>query len=420
MSGLFWPGDERAGEVMSDVALLSALVDVEARWLAALVSSGVAPTSAADDLAGLLGVDDVDTVAAGAEAGGNPVIPLVDLMRSRLSGRNAEAAGWLHRGLTSQDVLDTALVLCSRAALDQVLADVREQVRRMSALAEAHGSTLMLGRTLTQYAVPVTFALKVAGWLGGVLDAAEDLVRVRGSLPVQVGGAAGTAAAATALARLTGAPDPAGTATALADDLAYRLGLAASPPWHTSRRTITRIGDALVAGTDAWGRIANDVLTLARPEIGELSEAGGSERGGSSTMPQKQNPLLSLLIRRAALTSPMLGAQLHLAAAEAVDERPDGAWHTEWAVLRTLSRIAVVAASQAAELLDGLVVHPDRMRARLDSVLPDVLAERHAIRTAVGADDSPHDDNPEHYLGASENFVSAVLDRAARFGKETA
>jgi 3-carboxy-cis,cis-muconate cycloisomerase len=420
MSDLFWPGDERAGTVMSDRELLHALVAVEAGWLGALVSSGVAPSTAADDLAGLVTAADVDTVAAAAEAGGNPVIALVDLLRARLTGRNADAARWLHRGLTSQDVLDTALVLCSRAALDGVLADVRRQVTTLTGLADAHRTTLMVGRTLTQYAVPVTFAVKIAGWLGGVLDAGEDLVRVRESLPVQVGGAAGTAAATTELARLTGAADPARTATALTEVLAHRLGLAPPPPWHTNRRPVTRLGDALVAGTDAWGRIANDVLTLARPEIGELAEAGGSGRGGSSTMPQKQNPVLSLLIRRAALTAPMLGAQLHLAAAEAVDERPDGAWHTEWAALRTLSRNALVAASQTAELLDGLVVHTDRMRERLDSVLPEILAERRVMRLAVGAGEDATDDAPEGYLGASDLFVSAVLDRAARLLKETA
>jgi 3-carboxy-cis,cis-muconate cycloisomerase len=276
----------------------------------------------------------------------------------------------------------------------------------------------MVGRTLTQYAVPMTLALKLAGWLAGVLDAAEDLVRARESLPVQAGGAAGTAAAATELAKLSGAIEPARTAIELAENLADRLGLAATPPWHTTRRPITRLGDALIAGTDAWGRIANDVLTLARPEIGELSESAGSARGGSSTMPHKQNPVLSVLIRRAALTAPLLGTQLHFGAAEAADERPDGAWHVEWSALRTLCRTAVIAASQTAALLDNLVVHADRMRARLDSVLPDLLAERQAMRAAVGADGRSPDDGPQSYLGASDVVVSAVLERARGFLKE--
>jgi 3-carboxy-cis,cis-muconate cycloisomerase len=146
-------------------------------------------------------------------------------------------------------------------------------------------------------------------------------------------------------------------------DLARRLGLDDARPWHTQRRPVTRVADALVAATDACGRIARDVLTLTRAEIGELSEARG---GGSSSMPHKANPVLSVLVRRAALTTPQLAATLHLAAADQVDERADGAWHAEWDTLRLLARRSVVAVSQTAELLDGLRVHPDRMAENLE------------------------------------------------------
>jgi 3-carboxy-cis,cis-muconate cycloisomerase len=419
MSDLFWPGYERAGSMMTDGALLDAMVAVEAGWLAALVAAGIAPSAAADDLAGLAGDADIEQVATAAEAGGNPVIPLVELLRSRVSQRNAYSGRWLHRGLTSQDVLDTALMLCSRAALNRLLTDIGAQVSTLAHLAEQHRSTLMVGRTLTQHAVPITFGLKAASWLTGVLDAADDLLRVRALLPVQAGGAAGTAAAATELARLAGATDPARTAVELADDLATRLGLSPATPWHTSRRPITRLGDALVAGTDAFGRLANDVLTLSRPELGELSEAARSGRGGSSTMPQKQNPVLAVLIRRAALSAPAFAAQLHTAAAVAGDERPDGGWHAEWASLRSLTRMTVVASSQVTELLEDLVVHADRMRARLDSVAPELLAEQRSMASVFGDDGKGGATaGPAGYLGASDLFVSAMLDRAARFGKE--
>jgi len=415
VTDLFWPGAERAGSVMTDAALLAAMVAVEAGWLAALVAAGVAPSAAVDDLAGLVGGDDVAALSLAAEGGGNPVIPLVELLRSRVSPRSAEAGRWLHRGLTSQDVLDTALMLCGRDALGRLLTDIGHQVTAMTDLASEHRSTLMVGRTLTQHAVPITFGLKVAAWLAGVLDAADDLLRVRDTLPVQAGGAAGTAAAATELARLTGATNPARTAVQLADDLAARLGVQPAMPWHTSRRPVTRLGDALTAATDAYGRIANDVLLLSRPEIGELSEAAGDGRGGSSTMPHKQNPVLSVLIRRAALSAPALAAQLHVAAAESVDERPDGGWHAEWAALRSLTRGTVIASSQATELLDGLVVHADRMRARLDSVAPGVLAEQRSMAALFGQDAGS---GPDGYLGASDLFISLVLDRAARLKKD--
>jgi 3-carboxy-cis,cis-muconate cycloisomerase len=200
----------------------------------------------------------------------------------------------------------------------------------------------MLGRTLTQPALPVTFGRKVVTWADGVRAARSDLEGC--SFQVQCGGPVGL-----------GLPGSA--------ELAERLGLEDAPPWHTMRRPVTRAGDALVAVTDACSRIARDVLVLGRPEIGELSEAVG---GGSSSMPHKANPVLSVLVRRAALTTPQLAATLHLAAADQVDERADGAWHAEWDTLRLLARRSVVAVSQTAELLDGLRVHPDRMAENLE------------------------------------------------------
>jgi 3-carboxy-cis,cis-muconate cycloisomerase len=408
MTDLFWPGDERAGATMSEPSFLAAMVRVEEGWLAGLVSAGIAPYAAKADLAGLVGPTDVDGIAVAAEAGANPVIPLVSLLRQRAREVNDEAATWLHRGLTSQDVVDTALMLCLREALDRVNAELREQVSALARLADEHRSTVMAGRTLTQHAVPISFGLKASGWLTGVLDAADAVVGARASLVVQVGGAAGTMAATTELARAAGLADPSAVAVATADGLAAELGLGARPPWHTSRRPVTLIGDALVAATDAWGRIASDVATLGRPEIGEVSEPSVVGRGGSSTMPQKQNPVLSVLVRRAALTAPGLAATLHTAAALAVDERPDGAWHAEWATLRTLARQTVVAGSQATELVSGLRVNVDRMTETVASERDSLLAERRSIVS----DDAGA---PIDYLGATDPIIDATLDRAQHF-----
>jgi 3-carboxy-cis,cis-muconate cycloisomerase len=421
VTDLFWPGDDRAGSLMSGEALAAALVEVERAWLAVLVDAGIAPSDAGDEVADLVDpAGDLETLAVSAESGGNPVIPLVRLLRERLAERRPEAARWLHRGLTSQDVMDTALMLCVRSSVEQVLTDVRRQVTVLRTIADRHRSTLEPGRTLTQYAVPTTFGLTAATWLDGVVDAAEDLGRVRAELPVQVGGAAGTLAAVTELAGLAGsAGDPATTAVGLARALADRLDLCPAPSWHTSRRAVTRVGDALVACTDAWGHVANDVLVRARPEIAELSEAPVEGRGGSSTMPQKQNPVLSVLVRRAALNAPLLGAQLHTAAAAVVDQRPDGAWHAEWAPLRTLVRSSVVAASQTAELLEGLEVHADRMRSHVEGALTDLLAEQRAVRSLGESAPAEHVEGAAGYLGASRTLVTAALDRADRYLKET-
>jgi 3-carboxy-cis,cis-muconate cycloisomerase len=291
-------------------------------------------------------------------------------------------------------------MLCAKDAVERILADLRDQVRLLAGLVEAHRRTPMVARTLTQHAVPTTFALKAAGWLTGVLDAYDAAAAL--VLPVQLGGAAGTMAATVQLADRLDEPVPATTALSL--EIATALGLAASTPWHTTRTSVTRLGDAATGCTDAWGRIATDVLTLSRPEIGELSEDLG---GGSSTMPHKANPVLSTLVRRAALAAPQLAATLHVAAADAGDERPAGAWHAEWDTLRTLLRRTVVAGGQTTELLSGLQVHADRMAATLDAARDDVRSEQRAMADLAGTDATAE------YLGATDAFLEAPLARAA-------
>ena len=403
-SSLFWPGDHRAGDVFSPEAYARALVAVEAAWLRVLAASGPAPASAADALAEVsLSSDDLDRIATDAEGGGNPVMPLLAILRSRLPD---EAAKWLHKGLTSQDVVDTALMLCARSALDRLADDLGRCVGALTTLAGQHRQTIMVGRTLTQHAVPITFGLKVSGWLAGVLDALDGIVVARKGLRVQCGGAAGTLGAIAELTDDHGIDWP----TALSTE----LSLAASRPWHTRRTPVTAVGDSLVTTTDALGHLASDIVVLSRPEIAEVSEPAGEGRGGSSTMPQKRNPVLAVLIRRAAATAPLLGSQVHLASAQTVDERPDGAWHTEWQPLALLARHAVTAASQAAELLEGLEVHADAMAATVQRALPGLLAERTSIRTLTGRPAETSD--PSDYLGATQSIIDATLDRADRTG----
>jgi 3-carboxy-cis,cis-muconate cycloisomerase len=404
VTDLLWPGDHRAGDTCSDAAVLAAMIRVERVWLDVLVQSDVLP---ADALAGLELSADREAVAVAAEQTGNPVPALAEALRAGCAASHPVAAHWLHRGLTSQDVLDTALAMCVRGAADVVIVELRAQAVRLAELATTYRDSFAPGRTLGRPAVPTTFGLTVATWLDGVLDAIDDLDRAIGHTPGQVGGAAGTLAA---VAELTG--DPA-SAVAAGEQLASMLRLPGGPPWHTQRRPFTRIADALVACSDAWGHIANDVLLRSRPEFGELTERSVPGRGGSSTMPGKENPVLAVLIRRAAVLAPGLAAQLHLAAASMVDDRPDGAWHTEWAPLRTLARRAVVAASQTTELLTGLVVHPDRMQANAEAMAEVLLAERYAIRAARGLPAEPT--GIGDYVGAAGLLVDAALTRAAQY-----
>ncbi|MDQ2627797.1 MAG: 3-carboxy-cis,cis-muconate cycloisomerase [Actinomycetota bacterium] len=392
MTDLLWPGDHRAGHLFSDTAWLTAMVRVENAWLGVLVDAGIAPASARADLTATITAADVEPVAVAADATGNPVPGLVALLRERTGG---EPARWVHRGLTSQDVVDTALMVCLREALDRLHGEIVAQVRRLAELAETYRDSPMLARTLTQPALPTTVGMKVAHWLGGVLDAADSLTALP-ALPVQAGGAVGTLAAATELA---GSP---GEAVTLSQRLAAALGLTDSPPWHTTRSVLTRVGDALVTCCDAWGHIAGDVAIGSRAEIGELAEGRG---GGSSTMAHKNNPVLSILIRRAALVVPSLAAALHVASAVGVDERSDGGWHAEWATLRTLCRHTVVAAAQTTELLADVVIDTDRAAANL-AAAGDLLAEQRSMTELTGRTARPD------YTGAADHLIDAVLQRA--------
>lgn len=382
MSALLRPGAHRATGIVDDKAVLATLLRVEVAWAQALAAVGVATGAEATKVAEAAGGLDIDlpALASAAEAAGNPVVPLVELLRAAAG----DASSAVHRGLTSQDVLDTALVLLARDAVTRGRVDLVATGDALATLARTHRNDVAVARTLTQWAVPTTFGLRAAQWLAGVTDAVALLDGL--TFPVQYGGAAGTRALLT---HLTG-PGAAAASSALAET----LGLANPDlPWHTRRAALTAIGDALTTATDALGVVAVDVLLLGRPEIAEVREGPVPGRGGSSTMPHKQNPVLSVLVHAAARQAPGLAAQLHLSAGGVVDERPDGAWHAEWPVLARLLELAVVAASQAAELVAGLQVDTAAMATWVDAA------------TATGALDT------RGHVGEAGHLVDTAITR---------
>ncbi|MFF5840397.1 3-carboxy-cis,cis-muconate cycloisomerase [Streptomyces massasporeus] len=365
-TGLLAPGwsDSAAASATSDDAFLRALLDAEAALPRAQAAAGLAPAAAATAVteAAGAGAFDVRSLAERARTGGNPVIPLV----ADLTKAVGDAHGpYVHRGATSQDIMDTAMMLMAARTLDPVLADLGRTEQALSRLAAEHRDTAMPGRTLTQHAVPTTFGLKAAGWRSLVLDARDRVRAVRESLPAQLGGAAGTLAAFGAY----GASDPAG----LPEIYARELGLRAPElPWHTLRTPIGDLAGCLAFAAGALGKLAVDVLTLSRTEIAEVAEGSG---GGSSAMPHKSNPVRSTLIASAARRAPQLAATLYGSMA-AEDERPAGAWHAEWEPLRDLLRLVGGAARDAAELTEGLRVRPEAMRAHLDLTHGLIVSER--------------------------------------------
>ncbi|MGZ3102611.1 3-carboxy-cis,cis-muconate cycloisomerase [Streptomyces sp. H72] len=365
-AGLLAPGwaGSPAAEATGDRAWLRALLDAEAALTRAQAGLGLAPAEAASavtaaaDPAGF----DARSLAERARGGGNPVIPLVaDLTRAV----GEEYGPYVHRGATSQDILDSAAMLVAARTLDLLLPDLARTGRALARLAAEHRDTAMPGRTLTQHAVPTTFGLKAAGWRALVLDARDRVTSVRDALPAQLGGAAGTLAAFGAY----GAPDP----TALPAAYARELGLEEPLlPWHTLRTPVADLAGCLAFTAGALGKIAADVLTLSRTELGEVVEGSG---GGSSAMPHKANPVRATLIAAAARRAPQLAATLYGSLA-AEDERPAGAWHAEWEPLRDLLRLTAGAARDAAELAEGLRARPEAMRAHLGLTHGLIVTER--------------------------------------------
>ncbi|MER6222869.1 3-carboxy-cis,cis-muconate cycloisomerase [Streptomyces sp900105755] len=365
-AGLLGPGwsGSAAAAATSDGSFLRALLDAEAALARAQAALGLVPDGAATAVTEAAGPGrfDVGALAERARAGGNPVIPLVaDLTKAA----GAEYGPYVHRGATSQDIMDTAAMLVAARTLDLVLADLDRTAQALARLAAEHRDTPMPGRTLTQHAVPTTFGLKAAGWRSLVLDARDRVAPVRDSLPAQLGGAAGTLAAFGAYG--------AAHAEELPAAYARELGLAAPLlPWHTLRTPVADLAGCLAFTAGALGKIAADVLVLSRTEIGEVSEGSG---GGSSAMPHKANPVRATLIAAAARRAPQLSAVLYGSMA-AEDERPAGAWHAEWEPVRDLLRTVGGAARDAAELAEGLRVHPEAMRRNLGRTGGLIVSER--------------------------------------------
>jgi 3-carboxy-cis,cis-muconate cycloisomerase len=348
-----------AADEVSDRAWMRALLEVEAALAAAAADVGIVDRSAADavvDASNDATSFDIDAIGAAAAAAGTPVLPLVQALRAAVPASAREA---VHVAATSQDVLDTAMMLVARRALDPTTSDLDVAAHVAANLARHHRDTEMAGRTLGQQAVSVTFGLVCAQWMTGLDGATARLQAASRALPVQYGGAAGTRAAAD------------GRGLDLAAHLAERLALRdPGLPWHTIRLPIGDLAGALGTACGIISKIAGDVILLAQTEIGELSDADPA-RGGSSAMAHKANPVAAVCARACAHRGPGLVATL-LGAMEQEHQRAAGAWHSEWRTLCDLLGAAGSAAAWLRDCLEHLVVHPDRMAQNLTANLQGV------------------------------------------------
>jgi len=407
--------------VFSNAAVIGAMHRFESALAAAQARLGMVPQSAAAAIANA-GEIDAASLAEEARSSASLAIPFVKVLAERVLQTDPDAAGFVHWGATSQDVLDTALILLIREARQVLTHDHTRLERALRGLSDQHADTVMLARTLLQPAVPTTFGYKAAGWYGGVHRSWRSLSQAFDeALQLQFGGAAGTLAAYGALG-----PE-------LAAELAKELELSEpSAPWHTHRDRLASLIAHCGVYAGSLTKIARDVSLLMQAEIAEVAERGG----GSSAMPNKRNPSGSVVALAAAARVPGLVAAF-LASMAQEHERAAGGWQSEWPIVGGSDPATGSALTSVADAIEGLTVDPGRTRANIEATQGAVFAEKAAMLLApqIGriqaqslvaealkgknlregialllTPDQPGSiDHPEDYLGAAEIFRRRLL-----------
>jgi 3-carboxy-cis,cis-muconate cycloisomerase len=351
----FW--DEACADALSDARLLAAMARFEGALAKASVGAGFVPADAAAIIAKVAAqaTFDADAIGKAARRSATLAIPFVKSLTEQVGAVSADAARYVHFGATSQDVVDTGVVLCLGPACERLLSLANRAGDAAAVLAKRHAKTPMVARTLLQPAVPVTFGWKASVWLSAIARARAGFSMAATNVrKLQFGGAGGTLSSYGAHGET------------VADALAGELDLARAPiTWHSVRDGFARLGaeTAIIAG--AAGKIARDVSLLMQPEIGEVAEPSGAGRGGSSAMPHKRNPVGCVAALEAAQRAPHLAAVL-LSQLSPEHERGLGQWQGQWFTLRDLLCSTCSGLAAMAEVLEGLAVDERAMRANLD------------------------------------------------------
>jgi 3-carboxy-cis,cis-muconate cycloisomerase len=421
---------------LSDEQFIAHMLTVEGALAKAEGSLGIIPSDAADRILAALPTfkPDWSRLLKGVELSGVPTIELVRQLREHVGG---EAASYVHWGATTQDIMDTALVLQLRAILDVVDGKLVRLIHHLAGLADQHRHTLMAGRTHSQQALPITFGLKVAGWLSPLLRHRTRLAELKPRLLVlQFGGGVGT------LASL----DDAGLR--VQEELAKELELAVPVmPWHTQRDNVVEVAGWLSLVTGSLGKIGQDIILMAQSEVDELRESDDPARGGSSTMPQKSNPVISEVLIAAARTNAALLSAMHQALVQE-HERATGGWQIEWLNLPQMLMLTGAALEKGIFLSQHLVVNGEQMRANvaashglmlaeaLDLALAPIIGRSEAKKLVKTAAQTALNDNRHlvdvvreqtnitldwdrlrdeaNYLGVSDSFIEQVLNEVDR------
>lgn len=370
-------------EVFCDQGRVQAMLDVEAALARAEARVGLIPASAVAPIEKACRADLYDFAALGEAiaTAGNSAIPLVKALGKQIAATDAVAERYVHLGATSQDVMDTGLVLQLRQALDLIESDLAQLADSLAAQAQRHAATPMAGRTWLQHATPVTLGMKIAGWLGAVTRSRQRLRELKPRLLVlQFGGASGTLAALGEQALPI--------AQALAEELQLTLP---EQPWHTQRDRVVEFGAVLGLIAGSLGKLGRDISLLMQTEAAEVFEPSAPGKGGSSTMPHKRNPVGAAVLIGAATRMPGLVSTLFSAMPQE-HERSLGLWHAEWETLPQICCLVSGSLQQARLLAEGLEVDAARMARNLDLTQGLVLAEAVSIVLAqrVGRDTAHH------------------------------
>jgi 3-carboxy-cis,cis-muconate cycloisomerase len=433
---------EGVENALSDQARLQGMLDFEAALARAEGRVGVIPSPAATAITAKCKAElfDMRAIASSAGLAGNAAIPLVKELTHRVAETDKDAARYVHWGATSQDAVDTGLVLQLRSALQFVTGDLERLSDALAELAVKHRSTMMVARTWMQQALPTTFGFVVAGWLDAVNRARERLRETeQRTIALQFGGAVGTLAGLGSKGQ------------EVASNLAAELGLPLpNMPWHAHRDRMAELATALGICAGTLGKIARDISLHAQTEVAEVFEPAGEGRGGSSTMPHKRNPVTCAAVLAASLRVPGLVSTILTAMAQE-HERGLGGWHAEWETLPEIVSLTAGALHHLTEIAPRLEIDTVKMRENLELTrgliyaeavtkalgkkigrpqahellevacrraqtekrhLREVLAQDETINHQLSANELEHLFDPRKYLGAAETFVDWVVQQS--------
>ena len=365
---------EAMQQIFSARSTLQSMLDVEAALARALAAEGVIPVSAVDPWVRCCQADQIDipSLVIAAKDAGNIAIPLVKQLTAVVAAMDADAARYVHWGATSQDVIDTGRVLQLREAINVITHELTALIDALAGMAQCYRDTPMIGRTWLQHALPITFGMKLAGWLDALLRHQQRLAACRQQVCVlQFGGASGTLASLGE------------HASSVTKAVAHQLDLATpNLPWHAHRDRFVECATTLGMLTGTLGKIARDISLMSQTEVAELSEPSAPGRGGSSSMPHKRNPVGSAAVLSAATRVPSLVATL-LSAMPNEHERALGGWQSEWETLPEIVSLSAAALVHLCSVIDGLEVDTERMRRNIDASRGMVMAEPVALALAT-------------------------------------